>query len=113
MNYDDKTGTWTWEVKKEKYYDSEQKAIKSDYIFEGNKFRLTQEITLKVNVANVEEKEHLYSNYKVVLTAEVLDTNSARVPGTYQDDNIIYTLAKIAPKFIAPNTSESDTNGGN
>ena len=113
LNYDDKTGTWTWEVKKEKYYDSEQKAIKSDYIFEGNKFRLTQEITLKVNVANVEEKEHLYSNYKVVLTAEVLDTNSARVPGTYQDDNIIYTLAKIAPKFIAPNTSESDTNGGN
>ena len=113
LKYDDKTGTWTWEVKKKKYYDSEQKAIKSDYIFEGNKFRLTQEITLKVNVANVEEKEHFYSNYKVVLTAEVLDTNSARVLGTYQDDNIIYTLAKIAPKFIAPNTSESDTNAGN
>lgn len=50
-------------------------------------------------MANVELNNHYYSNYKVVLTAEIVKDENA-IDGTHQVDNIIYTLARINMEFV-------------
>lgn len=59
----------------------------------------------KVNVDNIEDGgiEHFYSNYKVTLKAEILEGDNSSVGA--EDDNIIYTLAKIKPEFIEPTST--------
>ena len=103
-------GSWSWIVPKETYWQNDNINTKS--AFDGNK--LTQAIQLKVNVANVEEKNHYYSNYKVVLAVEIQRTNGAGVTspidGTQCNDNLIYTLAKIKPEFVDAPAQTTTTN---
>ena len=68
--------------------------VKMDATIPGAGLKLLQAIRLKVNVANIENVNHFYSNYKVVLTAEILDRNNKAVMNTHKDDNIIYTLQR-------------------
>ena len=90
-------GSWSWTVPKETYWKDDN--VRTDSVFNGS--ILTQAIRLKVKIDNVEDKSHMYSNYKVFLQAEVLGSSAtAVVSGTQQDDNIIYTLAKIKPEFL-------------
>lgn len=94
--YDSNTGTWSWIVPQSTYWSDGN--IKTDSVFDGSV--LTQAIQLKVNVANVESSNHYYSNYKVVLTAEIMKNDKDVIDGTHQDDNIIYTLARISMDFV-------------
>lgn len=90
-------GSWSWTVPKETYWKDDN--VRTDSVFNGS--ILTQAIRLKVKIDNVEDKSHMYSNYKVFLQAEVLGSSATTVvSGTQQDDNIIYTLAKIKPEFL-------------
>lgn len=100
---DYKNGTWTWTVPKETYWDGNSNNVKTDSVFDGS--ILTQAIQLKVNVDNIEDGgiEHFYSNYKVTLKAEILEGNNPSVGA--EDDNIIYTLAKIKPEFVEPSST--------
>ena len=96
VTYDNGKGTWSWTVPQSTYWSDGN--IKTDSVFDGSV--LTQAIQLKVNVANVESSEHYYSNYKVVLTAEIIKKDKDIISGTHQDDNIIYTLARISMDFV-------------
>ena len=69
-------------------------------VFDGS--LLTQLIRLKVNISNVQSDGHYYSNYKVVLSAEILNKDDNTITDTRQTDNIIYTLARIKPEFVLP-----------
>lgn len=91
FNYN--SGRWTWTVPKSMYWDNDK--IKTSDMFNGA--ILTQAIRLKVNVDNIQDQKHFYSNYKVGLTAEILQNNNQTVGSA--SDNIIYTLAKIKPEF--------------
>lgn len=95
VTYDNGKGTWSWTVPQSTYWSNGN--IKTDSVFDGSV--LTQAIQLKVNVANVELNNHYYSNYKVVLTAEIVKDENA-IDGTHQVDNIIYTLARINMEFV-------------
>lgn len=107
--------TWSWTIPKETYYEEQpggstaSPLLKSD-VFDGNSV-ITQQIQLLVRTDNVEEKGHLYSNYKVTLKAEVLEAGGTAgtetaVSGTSASDYIIYTLAKINTQFV-DNTANS------
>lgn len=89
---DDKTYTWT--VPKSSYWDANKKIMKASSIFDGD--IMTQAIQLKVNIKNV---EHLYSNYRVVLSVGIIDQNGNVVENTTAADNIIYTMARVKPEF--------------
>lgn len=89
------SGTWSWTIPKESYYDGALK--KNGTIFDGDTF--TQAIRLLVNVDNVESAEHLYSNYYVDLTAEVIGEKNEIMQDTSANDYVIYTLTKIKPSF--------------
>lgn len=89
---DDKTYTWT--VPKSSYWDANKKIMKASSIFDGD--IMTQAIQLKVNIKNV---EHLYSNYRVVLSVGIIDQNGNVVGNTTAVDNIIYTMARVKPEF--------------
>ena len=100
VQFDETTGTWSWSIPKEAYWDEQNSKLKTtDGVFDGDVF--IQNLNLLVRVDNVEEKQHFYSNYKVELRAEVVDKN-----GTVSDqpdpesDYLIYTLAKIRPEFV-------------
>ena len=100
VQFDETTGTWSWSIPKEAYWDEQNSKLKTtDRVFDGDVF--IQNLNLLVRVDNVEEKQHFYSNYKVELRAEVVDKN-----GTVSDqpdpesDYLIYTLAKIRPEFV-------------
>ena len=120
VDYDTTTGTWSWTVPKSSYWTAgttdaatgteTEGSLRTDSpIFNGSV--LTQQIQLKVDVVNVEKLNHLYSNYKVVLTAEILDEDGkTAVLNTTKSDNIIYTLARILPQFVEP-TGSSDGSG--
>ncbi len=47
-----------------------------------------------------EEKGHTYANYKVRLTAVLLDENGAEIDGTKASDYIIYTNARIYQQIL-------------
>lgn len=96
VTYDNGKGTWSWTVPQSTYWANDN--IKTDSVFDGSV--LTQAIQLKVNVANVELNNHYYSNYKVVLTAEIVKNDKDIIYGTHQNDNIIYTLARINMDFV-------------
>lgn len=98
ISYDENTGTWSWTVPKTVYWDETNTKIKKNQVFDGTSLR--QAIQLKVNVSNVESLQHFYSNYKVVLTAEILDQKNETVSNSRKTDSIIYTLAKIKPEFV-------------
>ena len=91
----DDSKSYSWTVPKATYWDSQANELKTGSIFNGD--TLTQAIRLKVNVKNVNE---LYSNYRVVLTAEIIQSDNQAVDHTNASDNIIYTFTKIKPEFV-------------
>ena len=91
--------SYSWTVPKATYWDSQANELKTGSIFNGD--ALTQAIRLKVNVKNVNE---LYSNYRVVLTAEIIQSDNQAVDHTNASDNIIYTFTKIKPEFVDSTT---------
>ena len=92
---DDKTYTWT--VPKSSYWDANKKIMKASSIFDGD--IMTQAIQLKVNIKNVDQLQHLYSNYKVVLSVKIIGRDGNVVENTTAADNIIYTMARVKPEF--------------
>ena len=95
LTNDEKAYTWT--VPKNSYWDADKKILKASSIFDGD--IMTQAIQLKVNIKNVDQLEHLYSNYRVVLSVEIIDQNGSVVENTTATDNIIYTMARVKPEF--------------
>ena len=62
------------------------------------------EIEVDMNVitgAEFEAKHLTYANYKLVLTAELLDKNGTPIAGSSANDHIIYTNAKIIPTLVS------------
>lgn len=100
VQFDETTGTWSWSIPKEAYWDEQNSKLKTtDGVFDGDVF--IQNLNLLVRVDNVEEKQHFYSNYKVELRAEVVDKNGTVSDQPDQEsDYLIYTLAKIRPEFV-------------
>ena len=100
VQFDETTGTWSWSIPKEAYWDEQNSKLKTtDGVFDGDVF--IQNLNLLVRVDNVEEKQHFYSNYKVELRAEVVDKNgTASDQPDPESDYLIYTLAKIRPEFV-------------
>lgn len=93
---DDKKA-YTWTVPKSSYWDAGNKIMKASSIFDGD--IMTQAIQLKVNIKNVDQLQHLYSNYKVVLSVKIIDPYGNVVENTTAADNIIYTMARVKPEF--------------
>ena len=94
-------GVWSWIVPQSSYW-ANNNVVKSS-VFDGS--LLTQLIRLKVNISNVQSDGHYYSNYKVVLSAEILNKDDDTITDTRQTDNIIYTLARIKPEFVLPSNN--------
>lgn len=68
--------------------------------YEGDE---TYDVTTKFNVITgkaFEDRNQLYANYKVQLTAELLDEKDSTISGTTVSDYIIYTNARINTSFI-------------
>ena len=93
----DDNKAYTWTVPKSSYWDAANKILKASSIFDGD--IMTQAIQLKVNIKNVDQLKHLYSNYKVVLSVGIIDRNGNVVGNTTAADNIIYTMARVKPEF--------------
>ena len=93
----DNKKAYTWTVPKNSYWDANNKIMKASSIFDGD--IMTQAIQLKVNIKNVDQLKHLYSNYKVVLSVGIIDRNGNVVGNTTAADNIIYTMARVKPEF--------------
>ena len=88
---------YTWTVPKSSYWDANNKIIEASSIFDGD--IMTQAIQLKINIKNVDQLKHLYSNYRVVLSVEIIGPDGKVVENTTAADNIIYTMAKVKPEF--------------
>lgn len=88
---------YTWTVPKSSYWDAGNKIINASSIFDGD--IMTQAIQLKVNIKNVDQLKHLYSNYRVVLSVEIIGPDGNLVENTTAADNIIYTMARVKPEF--------------
>lgn len=88
---------YTWTVPKSSYWDANNKIMKASSIFDGD--IMTQAIQLKANIKNVDQLQHLYSNYRVVLSVGIIDQNGNVVGNTTATDNIIYTMARVKPEF--------------
>lgn len=93
----DNKKAYTWTVPKSSYWDDDKKIMKASSIFDGD--IMTQAIQLKVNIKNVDQWKHLYSNYKVVLSVKIIGENGNVVENTTAADNIIYTMARVKPEF--------------
>lgn len=90
----DDNKAYTWTVPRSSYWNADNKIMKASSIFDGD--IMTQAIQLKVNIKNV---DHLYSNYKVVLSVKIIGQNGNVVENTTAADNIIYTMARVKPEF--------------
>ena len=88
---------YTWTVPKSSYWDAGNNIMKASSIFDGD--IMTQAIQLKVNIKNVDQWKHLYSNYRVVLSVEIIGPKGNVVENTTAADNIIYTMARVKPEF--------------
>lgn len=86
--------TYTWTVPKSSYWDANNNIMEARSIFDGD--IMTQAIQLKVNI---DQFQHLYSNYRVVLSVGIIDQNGNVVGNTTAEDNIIYTMARVKPEF--------------
>lgn len=95
--YDKDKKAYTWTVPNGSYWDSVNNIMKASSIFDGD--IMTQAIQLKVNIKNVDQLKHLYSNYKVVLSVKIIGENGNVVENTKAEDNIIYTMARVKPEF--------------
>lgn len=89
--YQDTNNSWSWTVPREQYYDAATAAPKLDGM-------LAQALTLQVRLDGIEENERFYANYRVLLTAEVVDTEGKSQ--CVVKDALIYTLAQIKPEFV-------------
>ncbi len=90
----DDNKAYTWTVPKSSYWNDDNKIMEASSIFDGD--IMTQAIQLKVNIKNV---DHLYSNYRVVLSVRIIGEDGNVVENTIAEDNIIYTMARVKPEF--------------
>lgn len=93
----DDNKAYTWTVPKSSYWSADNKIMKASSIFDGD--IMTQAIQLKVNIKNVDQLKHLYSNYRVVLSVKIIGQDGNVVENTTAADNIIYTMARVKPEF--------------
>lgn len=87
---------WSWTIPQSSYWEKNEDGtgnIVTSDIFNGTS--MFQTIQLQVNVTGIENDEHYYSNYKVLLTAEIVGGGIES-----SSNEIIYTLAKIRPEFV-------------
>ena len=94
LNY--QNGMFSWTIPQSFYV--ENNAVRMSSVFDGTEFM--QAVQLQVKIDNIESAEHFYSNYKVVLEAEILDAQGNTINATTSTDYLIYTLAKIRPEFV-------------
>ena len=92
--YDKDNKAYTWTVPRSSYWDAGNRILNASSIFDGD--IMTQAIQLKVNI---DQFQHLYSNYRVVLSVGIIDQNGNVVGNTTAADNIIYTMARVKPEF--------------
>ena len=59
---------------------------------------LAQALTLQVYLDGIEEDNRFFANYRVLMTAEVVDTEGKSQ--CVVKDALIYTLAQIKPEFV-------------
>ncbi len=89
--YQATSNSWSWTVPKEQYYDAATAAPKLDGM-------LAQALTLQVRLDGIEEKSRFFANYRVLMTAEVVDGEGKSQ--CVVKDALIYTLAQIKPEFV-------------
>ena len=78
----------------------------AEFSLEGTDFNSSVPIEIEVDMnvitgAEFEAKHLTYANYKLVLTAELLDKNGTPIAGSSANDHIIYTNAKIIPTLVS------------
>lgn len=95
--YDKDKKAYTWTVPNGSYWDANNNIMEASSIFDGD--IMTQAIQLKVNIKNVDQLKHLYSNYRVVLSVRIIGKDGNVVENTIAEDNIIYTMARVKPEF--------------
>lgn len=93
----DDNKAYTWTVPKSSYWNDDNKIMEASSIFDGD--IMTLAIQLKVNIKNVDQLKHLYSNYRVVLSVRIIGEDGNVVENTIAEDNIIYTMARVKPEF--------------
>lgn len=89
--YQAASNSWSWEVPRVQYYDDTASAPKLDGM-------LAQALTLQVRLDGIEEHSRFFANYRVLMTAEVVDTEGKSQ--CVVKDALIYTLAQIKPEFV-------------
>lgn len=89
--YQAASNSWSWTVPKEQYYDAATAAPKLDGM-------LAQALTLQVYLDGIEEDKRFFANYRVLMTAELVDTEGKSQ--CVVKDALIYTLAQIKPEFV-------------
>ncbi len=89
--YQAASNSWSWEVPRVQYYDDTASAPKLDGM-------LAQALTLQVYLDGIEENNRFFANYRVLMTAEVVDAEGKSQ--CVVKDALIYTLAQIKPEFV-------------
>lgn len=96
QRYNATDNNWSWIVARDQYIDAKDDLIIGS-VFDGSAF--TEKIPVWVRIDNVETLNHLYSNYKLNLTVEIMDNNGNPLIAA-ESDYLVYTLTKIKPEFI-------------
>ena len=76
---------------------------KNDFVSDDTKHQFAQFTFTPLTGENFEEKNYTYANYRVRLTAVLLDKNGSELDGTKATDYIIYTNARIYQDMIDNN----------
>lgn len=76
---------------------------KNDFVSDDTKHQFAQFTFTPLTGEKFEEKNYTYANYRVRLTAVLLDENGSELDGTKATDYIIYTNARIYQDMIDNN----------
>lgn len=76
---------------------------KNDFVSDDTKHQFAQFTLTPLTGEKFEEKNYTYANYRVRLTAVLLDKNGSELDGTKATDYIIYTNARIYQDMIDNN----------
>ena len=76
---------------------------KNDFVSDDTKHQFAQFTFTPLTGEKFEEKNYMYANYRVRLTAVLLDKNGSELDGTKATDYIIYTNARIYQDMIDNN----------
>ena len=76
---------------------------KNDFVSDDTKHQFAQFTFTPLNGEKFEKEQYTYANYRVRLTAVLLDKNGSELDGTKATDYIIYTNARIYQDMIDNN----------